>query len=298
MLTGFRNVMQLGDAVRLIVTKVDGWVEQFVLLLPNLFFAVLILIVGYLCARLTRKALKKGFRKLTKSLALRKLLANIGFIAVFGFAFFIALDVLNLDKAVVSLLAGLGIVGVALGFAFQDIAANFISGIIMAIRRPFELHDVIESNGYFGEVTLISLRSTRLKVPEGQEIVLPNRQVLESPIVNYSRGSRRVDLVVGVSYGEDLAHVLRVTEQALKPLRQRLRKRPLEIFYKQFNESSIDFVARFWIEEVTQAAYLKATSDAVIAVKQAFDKEGITIPWPIRTLDFNAKGGRPLDKVL
>jgi small-conductance mechanosensitive channel len=127
---------------------------------------------------------------------------------------------------------------------------------------------------------------------------MPNKQVFENPIMNYTiRGTRRVDISLGVSYGEDLEKAKRVAMEAVAVVPSRLPDREVELFYEELAESSIDFTVRFWIPFETQKDYLAARSDAIIRIKQAFDANGITIPFPTRTLDFarteNAGGGLP-----
>ena len=118
------------------------------------------------------------------------------------------LSILQLDKAVTSILAGAGIIGLALAFAFQDIAANFISGIFISFRKPIKLGDVVKINDYMGKVEQINLRDTIILTFQGQMVIIPNKDVFQSPIENYSLlGRRRLDLVVGVSYGDDLEKV-------------------------------------------------------------------------------------------
>jgi small conductance mechanosensitive channel len=186
----------------------------------------------------------------------------------------------------------------ALGFAFQDLAVNFIAGVFMAVRKSFRIGDIIESNGFMGKVTEISLRSTKVLTFQGQKIVIPNRLIFENPLSNYSTGQRRIDLGVGVSYGDDLQKVEDVTLQAVKNLSIHDVNRPVDLYYEGFGDSSINFIIRFWVEFKQQPDFLKARSEAIKAIKAAYDAEDITIPFPIRTLDFGIKGGEKLDAML
>jgi small conductance mechanosensitive channel len=200
---------------------------------------------------------------------------------------------------VTTLLAGAGVVGLALGFAFQDIASNFIAGILMAIRNPFLVGEIIETNGFTGTVREISLRSTVLDTFQGQKVILPNAKVFGDPIVNYSaRGERRVDLACGVGYGDDLGHAQQVAVAAVEGLAARKDGKPVQLYYTEFGDSSINFVVRFWVDFMRQTDFLEAQSEAIKAVKAAFDRDGVTIPFPIRTLDFDPNGGVDLRAVL
>jgi small-conductance mechanosensitive channel len=148
-------------------------------------------------------------------------------------------------------------------------------------------------------VRRIDLRTTVLETTQGQIIYLPNKMVFESRLINYTESRRRrVDLSVGISYGEELEKVRKVVTEALDPLPIRIPSTEVEIFFTEFSDSAISFVARFWIDFNRQRDFVAARSEALMAVKEAFDREGIVIPFPIRTLDFAIKGGRSLREEL
>jgi small conductance mechanosensitive channel len=108
-----------------------------------------------------------------------------------------------------------------------------------------------------------------------------------------------VDLEIGVSYGDDLEKVRRVAIRAVEKVSVRKPDTEVELFFEEFGGSSIDFVVRFWIDfAARQADYLRARSEAIERLKRAFDANGITIPFPTRTLDFGVRGGEKLSEVL
>lgn len=291
--------MQIQNALNDLITKLTGWVEAFILLLPNLVVAVVVSIAFGIASRLVRKGVQAAMSRVTSHPSINRLIGTIAGIVVLGAGLFVALGIVGLDKTVTSLLAGVGIVGLALGFAFQDIAGNFMSGIILMLKQPFRHDDLIETNGVMGLVKEVSLRATSIDLMDGRLAILPNSSVLNSTLINLSStGQRRVELGVGVSYGEDLEEVRRVAIGAIERLEQRNRDTPVTLFYEGFGSSSIDFVIRFWIDFSQQADFLAARSDAVMAIKGAFNEAGITIPFPIRTLDFGEVGGNRLDEVL
>ena len=210
-----------------------------------------------------------------------------------------ALGILQLDKTVTSMLAGVGIIGLALGFAFQDTIANLVSGIIIAFRKPYDIGDIIESNGYFGKVFRIDLRTTDIQLLQGPVVLVPNRNVLQNAVINYSEyGWRRVDLGIGVSYGEDLENVRKVTLEAVQQVENLDASKDVTFYYEEFGDSSINFTVRFWVKYTDRnAVYLKAKSDAIMNIKSAYNAAGIVIPFPIRTLDFGIKGGEKLSQM-
>lgn len=283
----------------LLARKLTGWGRALVLALPNFLLAVLTVVVSWLIARGVRNVVTRLLRRVSHSEQVTYLLSQVVYIAVLTAGTFVALGILGLQKTVASLLAGAGIVGLALGFAFQDIAANLMAGVYLSVRRPFRRGHLIKAQDFFGIVLEVNLRWTELLTQQGQLVLIPNKQVFENPIMNYSvRGSRRVDISLGVSYGDDLEKARRVAIEAVAAVPSRLPDREVELFYEEFAESSIDFTVRFWIPFETQKDYLAARSDAVIRIKQAFDANGITIPFPIRTLEFAAKEGETLPEVL
>jgi len=197
--------MEFTKAYNLIAGKLEKWIDTLIQMLPNLVVALIVLIVFYVVGKLVRKAVDKLLNKVTHNKTIIHLMETIVSVLVIGIGVFIALSILKLDGAVTSLLAGAGIIGLALGFAFQDIASNFISGIILSIRHPFGIGDIIETNGYYGTVTKMNLRNTIIKTPKGQIVYIPNKTVFENAMLNFTRsGERRIDLSCGVSYGDDL----------------------------------------------------------------------------------------------
>jgi small conductance mechanosensitive channel len=289
----------INDAIRKLYDKLTDWVEDFILLLPNLLIAVIVFLAIYTIGRLLRKTLDRPFHRFVHSRALVDLALNLISIASVAFGIFVALSIIGLDKAVTSLLAGVGIVGLALGFAFQDIASNFVSGVLMAVSKPIQIGDVIESNEHFGTVIYINLRSTTIRTMQGQHIHIPNKDIYNKPIINFSEeGKRRIDLKCGISYGDDLEKVKRITTQAIQSIDYVLPKEGVTLFFKEFGDSSINFEVRYWVDFKKQPDYLAALSDGIMRIKKAYDENNIMIPFPIRTLDFGIKGGEKLNEQL
>lgn len=291
--------MELKNASELILEKLENWAHTLIRMLPNFALAVVIIVVSFMIARFVRKLVNGLMHKATSHETLRHLIANIAFVAILLFGTFMALGLLGLDKTVTSLLAGAGIIGLALGFAFQDIAANFMSGIIMAVRRPFREGDIIETKDKMGIVTNITLRSTIIRSFQGQYHIIPNKDVFQNIITNYNTyGKRRIDLPVGISYGDDLEKVKRIVVDTVKNVSKVSQDDPIQFFYTEFGDSSINFEIRFWISYHIQPDFLQVRSDAIMAIKKAFDENDIMIPFPIRTLDFGIKGGEKLTEML
>ncbi len=291
--------MDFSKAIELITKKLSEWSKSSVELIPNFLLAALIVFIGLFIAKFIRKMTAKLFNKVSSNKALNNLFTSFVYILSVGAVIFIALSVLNLDKVVTSILAGAGILGLALAFAFQDIAANFMSGIFISFRKPIKVGDTVQIMDYMGKVEAITLRDTVIRTFQGQMVIIPNKEVFQNPIQNYSLlGMRRMDIEIGVSYGEDLERVKAITLAAVKDLPQMATDMETQFFFIAFGDSSINFSLRIWAESCEQAVYLETRSLAIIKIKQAYDANGIMIPFPIRTIDFGIKGGVTANEVL
>lgn len=287
--------MDISKAYEIIANKLSIWLKEFIRLLPNIALATLILVLGFFIAKWVKKLACKVLTRFVHNETLNTLFSSLVYIFSLGITIFVALSILNLDKAVTSILAGAGIIGLALAFAFQDIASNFMSGIFLSMRRPLHTGDIVQIKGYMGKITQINLRDTVLRTFQGQMVIIPNKEVLQNPIENYSLlGKRRMDLTVGVSYGEDLQKVKDITLKAVQGIDGLTKDDEVSFFYKEFGDSSINFDIRLWVHTPEQPDYLQVRSEAVMRIKKAYDENNITIPFPIRTLDFGIKGGVPL----
>ena len=286
------------QALELVQEKVLGWAQDLVLMLPNLVVAIAVVLAFVMLAALSRRLVRRGLKHVSERAALNQLVANLTGFTVVCVGLLVALNVLSLDKTVMSLLAGVGVVGLALGFAFQDIASNFMAGLLILLRRPLKVGDIVRIGDHFGTAENIDLRNTTVRTWSGESVLIPNRDVFQTPMVNFSRTRERaVELTVGVSYGDDLEKVRKITMEAVSETPHRDPERPVEFFYSDFGDSSINFLTRIWLTSPEQPIYAEARSEAIISLKRAFDENDITIPFPIRTLDFGIKGGLPLSEI-
>ena len=287
--------MEIESIYKLVTGKLETWLNTTIEMLPNLAVALLVVIVFYALAKVIKNFVGKVLSKVTKNKTVTGLAQTIMAVLVIGIGVFFALSILNLSGVVTSLLAGAGIIGLALGFAFQDIASNFISGILLSVRHPFGIGDIIDANDHFGTVMKLNLRNTVIRTPQGQIIYVPNKVVYENPFKNYTKnGERRIDLSCGVSYGDDLEKAKKIAIEAVEGLESRDTSKDVELYYNEFGDSSINFTLRFWISFQELPQYWGAQSEAIMALKKAFDENDIMIPFPIRTLDFGIRGGEQL----
>jgi small conductance mechanosensitive channel len=168
----------------------------------------------------------------------------------------------------------------------------------MHFTHPFRTGHLIQVGNFMGCVDTLELRATKMRTQQGQSVIIPNSKIMENEIANYSiTGERRVDIKCGVSYGADLQQAEDLAIKAVESLERRKPGRAVELFYEDFGESSINFTLRFWTDP-DQKTHLMARSPAIKAIKQTFNDHWITIPFPIRTLDFAIVGGESLREQL
>ena len=292
-------ILQIEEAVGLLLDKLHNWFNQLILMLPNAVLAILVIVLVSALSRYAKRFSHNLLSKTSANKAIVNLTANIVSIVFVGMGIFIALNLLNLEQAVTSLIAGAGLVGLALGLAFQDPIINTISGILMSLKKYYRIGDLIETKDYFGTIEQITLRYTVIRTFSGQKVVMPNKMIIQNPLKNYSISQeRRVELKCGISYGEDLEEVKEIAIKAIEENVDYDRSKPVKLFYDGFGDSSINFTMHIWIDTIENAGFLEVQSESIIALKKAFDQAGITIPFPIRTLDFGIKGGTSLKGML
>ncbi|WP_342347861.1 mechanosensitive ion channel family protein, partial [uncultured Nitrospira sp.] len=184
------------------------------------------------------------------------------------------------------ILTGLGLGSIAIGFAFKDIFENFLAGILILLREPFQLGDFIECQELEGYVEEITIRDTHIRQTDGQRVVIPNSLLFKNPVtVRTDRDLRRVTIMCGIAYGEDVNTGREVIRHALEGLSTVNQEKDIQIFAQGFGASSIDFEVTWWTG--SRPVDIRKSKDKVVAaVKQALDSAGIEIPFPYRTLTF------------
>ena len=278
--------LPLSDFFTPIIAKLTTWYKGAIALIPNFLLAVLVVICFSFLARYARRLSRRMMSRVSHNISLVNLVSALTRVIIVAVGLFFALGILGLDKTVTSLLAGAGVIALAIGFAFQDITSNFISGTFIALQRPIRIGDVVETKDYFGKVKSINLRSVILDNFAGQEIEIPSKDIFQNPIKNFTKsGERRMQIDCGVSYGDDLATAQRVAIGAVEALDFVRTDKPVELHFTEFGDSSINFLLWFWLDQ-TKAGPPLAKSEAIKAIKSAFDAHDITIPFPIRTLEF------------
>lgn len=290
------DLPKAGELLQGLFDKIVDWVQSLVVMLPNILVATLVVLVAWFASKWIARAATRVLMRLTQNRPISNLMGTTARVGVVVVGVFFALGLLNLDKTVASLIAGVGVVGLALGFAFQDIAANFMSGLMMALNRPFRTDDQVEIAGRLGRVKSVELRATTIETLDGLTLLVPNKEVFQNPIINYTKTARRrLEIAVGTAYCDDMQKVSRVVTNAVANLEQRDTSQEVQVLFEEFGSSSINFQVLIWLSDSDQMTYRKARSEGMKAIKKALDEAGLSIPFPIRTLDFGAEdvGGKP-----
>lgn len=278
------------DSIEGIWEKLGEWMDSLILSLPNFILALLVFSLFVIASKYVGKLLGKLLKYKVRQDSIREITIKMVKVMVIILGFFIALGLLNLDTVLTSVLAGAGVVGLAIGLALQGTLNNTFSGILLSFLPEIQIGDWIENNGYAGRVVEINLRSIVIKEADNNYVVIPNSQVVDAPFKNFSRTTRsRVMLNCGVAYDSNLEQVKELTLKTLQAIFPQKGKEQVEFMYTEFGDSSINFVVRFWTDINSNRDILFARSKAVIAIKQVYDDNGINIPFPIRTLEFNNK---------
>ena len=264
------------------VEQIWAWLmDKGVEFLAHVVAALLILFVGgffvKLITALVRKALRKS-RRVNELLEafLCSVVSKTGWI----FLAVIALGKIGVDVG--PLVAGLGVTGFVLGFAFKDTLSNFASGIMIALNQPFRVGDYVIVAGVEGAVMELNMMATVLTTPDNKKIVVPNSSVWGGPVTNFSAlGRRRVDLQVGVAYGTDLKKAMAIAREALKTVPEVLQDPAPAVAVASLDDSAVVINVRPWS---TCADYWTVYSAAQVAITEAFEKAGIEIPFPQLTV--------------
>jgi len=249
--------------------------------------AIIIFVVGRWVAKIISKLVAKVMTRARIDVTLVNFVQDLCYVALLAFVVIAALEKLGVDTA--SFAVVIGAAGLAIGFALQGSLGNFAAGVILIIFKPFKVGDFVELGGKMGTVKEIQIFNTILSSPDNVRVIVPNSQVTGSNIMNYTvNGTRRVDMVVGVSYSDDLKKTRQVIEGVLAADSRILKDPAPTVAVSELGDSSVNFVVRPW---VNSADYWSVRFDTIRDVKIALDKSGITIPFPQR--DVHMKGGAP-----
>lgn len=260
----------------------QGLVEMIPLIAIGILTILITWIVSIIASKLFIKTLSKSHIRKSLKVLFNTLLKA----AIWTIGILISVTIIFPSLTPAKLLATIGLGSVAIGFAFKDIFENFFAGILIMLRESMRIGDFIECESISGKVEQISLRETYLRKTDDQLVILPNSFLFKNPVsILTDKDLRRFDVVVGVGYDEDVDNARSVIEAALKTLEGIRQDKPIEVYAREFNSSSIDFIVRWWSESTPLSKH-KSKDKVVTSIKSALDNAGIEIPYPYRTMTF------------
>jgi small conductance mechanosensitive channel len=282
--------MDFDKEIDLILEKLQHWWVAVIKMLPNFLLALIVLGLFFLVARWIRKFSCRVVKRISKSESVGSLISIIIYMLIVVVGFTTALNIMNLEKTVASLLAGVGIIGLALGFAFQDLTSNFISGVFMTFKRPFEMGDKIDTNGFIGTVNHMQLRSTTLLTNTGLHVIIPNKDIFQKPIINYSRSSsRRVELEFAVANTTDLTYLEKLLKKAVQGTEN---VSDVKVYFTAIDDPKIKLTVSFAIDNRQAGSFMSTRHKAIVAIYKAFgDNKIIQISLPASPTPTREKEG-------
>jgi small-conductance mechanosensitive channel len=258
-------------------------VTSFLEAIPRIGVAIVIILIGYALSRLLRWALHRWLRR-NHTPSFAAVMSKLAGWILFGAAALSATAAAFPSVKPVDLLAGLGFFSVAVGFAFQDILENTLSGVLLLVRQPFRSGDQIEVQGQTGTVEAITIRETRIKTYDGQLVLIPNRDVYKNVIrVQTHFDNRRLSFTTGIAYENDAGEACDVVVEALRGVEGVAADPAPEALVTELGVSTVDIEARFWCESRQHESRV-VLSEAIETVKSALDGAGIEMPADIVAL--------------
>jgi small-conductance mechanosensitive channel len=255
-------------------TFLEQWAIQIINTIPRLLAALVIFLISIYVARVLRNLLKKVLEKRNAPVHITKLLIQTVYWAMLVIGLLTALERIF---DVTAFLAGLGILGLTIGFALQDVMKNLAAGIILLIQKPFSLGDEINIEGFDGTILSIDLRATEIETFDGRLVTIPNAAMLTSAIVNYTRANRRrVDIQLAVSKADHTEMIRKSVLAAIQAIPGFVSEPAPTVLFQRIDDNSINLICTFWID-LTRTNPQDAQKTASSLLKEEFEQGDITL---------------------
>jgi len=267
----------------IITPEMEQFVENAWEFIPHLIAAIVTFIAALLLSSAAARWAKRTLRQRNDDPELQELLGRAARWSVLILGTIIALEQINFD--VTSFLAGLGIAGFTIGFALQDIARNFVAGVLLLVRQPFEIGDAVTvGDSYSGQILEINTRDTVVKTWDGEHVILPNMDIFSNPIINYSNVKyRRRTVYIGLGYDQDPDTAIEAFLDAIASVEGVQEDPPPSVQAEELGNSSMQLAARFWVDQKAYGLFA-VHSKVVIAIQNKAEEAGIDLPYPIQTV--------------
>ncbi len=258
--------------------------------LSHLAVAMFVILLSLVISHTVRSALlNRLFIKLDIDKGLEFALLRFVHYTILIVGVYIGLKTVNVPLG--ALIGLFAVIGVGLGFGLQNLASNFVSGMILLIERPVKVGDRLELADVWGDVKRINLRTTVIETPDNIAIILPNSRLLEEEVINYSYGDPRIRLrvPVGIAYGSDLDKATRIMLDAARHNDRVLQEPAPKTWFREFGDSSLNFILLCWVPNAVMK--FDVISELNHAIDRGFREAGVEIPFPQRDLHLRSARG-------
>lgn len=276
----------------------EGYWETFLVLVPKIAIALIILVIMVLIGDKISRLITKGASSRIDDPLLARFLGRLSKWSLIVAGIILGMFVLGLGGIAGGMIAGAGVSAIIIGFAFKDIGENFLAGIILAFARPFNIGDKVETSGTFGIVQALDLRNTHIKTFDGKDVYVPNASVIKTPLINYTRdGFLRYEFLIGIDYGDDVEKARKVIIKAISTVDGVLGGlRAPEVYVEELAASTINMRVFFWVDTFDyRKDDLEIQSDVMVEAKKALIENEITLPADILELKiYNEKHPIPI----
>lgn len=259
--------------------------RDFMALLPNLLFGLVVFIAFLFAARGVRSLVERVTQNRQQSESLKILLSRLAYVATLILGILVTVTIIVPSFTPASLVSALGIGGVAIGFAFKDIFQNFLAGVLLLLTEPFKLNDQITYKNFEGTVESIQTRATTIKTYDGRRVVIPNAELFINAVtVNTAYDKRRLQYDIGIGYGDDIAVARQLIVEAMKSVEGVLADPPPDAIVVDLASSSVNLRARWWINPPRRADVMDAQDRVLEAIKNTLTAHGIDLPFPTQQI--------------
>lgn len=274
------------NATSEILQSLGRYWEQFLIALPRIVLAVVLLVVVLVVASYVSKLLNRRLSGKAHDPLFGRFISKLVKYALIIVGVILFLQVIGLSGIAGGLLAGAGISAFIFGFAFKDIAENFLAGIILAFDRPFSMNDTIKIDDYIGHIAALNFRTTHIKTFDEKDVFIPNANILKQPLTNLTRnGVIRLDFVVGIAYEDDINKAREIILETVGKTEGILKDKPPFVVAEELAASTVNLRVYFWTAtDDYRKGVLLTKSEALANVKKKLTDEGFTMPANIQEL--------------
>lgn len=268
--------------------KVQGMINGFIALIPNLVIAVVVFVIFFVVAGAVRRLVRRVTRDRRQARNLGLILGRLAQWTMLLIGLFISLSIVIPTLKAGDLVQLLGISGVAIGFAFRDILQNFLAGILILLTEPFQLDDQIVFKDFEGTVENIQTRATTIRTYDGRRIVIPNSELFTNSVtVNTAFDHRRLEYDVGIGYGDDINEAKRLILEAIHETEGVLSEPAADAIVVSLADSTVNIRARWWVQPPLRAEVLSLQDQVLTAIKNKLTVNGIDLPFPTQQILFH-----------